>query len=116
MFKTCQRWQKERSAPLIVTADELFKAIHFELRLTSKATIAWELWRRLAFRPLVNGRYQFHPEKGANTRTLGRSIHQASLQIHNQSRAVKVPNLWTSSKSIFGCLISISRLMTCGLR
>ena len=68
MFDICQRWQYERGAPLIVTADELFEAIHSGPRLTSKATIARELWRRKAFESLGHGRYQFNPAGGQHIR------------------------------------------------
>lgn len=71
MFAKCQQWQQERSDPLIVTAADLFEAIHFESRLTSKATIAYELWRRQAFEAQGNGRYQFNAAKGDRTRNHG---------------------------------------------
>jgi hypothetical protein len=89
MFKTCQKWRRERGAPLIVTAAELFAAVHFGERLTSKATIAYELWRRRAFKPLGQGRYQFHPEQGARTRSHGLTGQRSRRA--GQRRAVQTP-------------------------
>jgi hypothetical protein len=53
-----------------VTADRLFQAVHFDEqgRMTSKATIVWELWRRLAFEAIGSGRYRFRPEFGDSVR------------------------------------------------
>ena len=64
--KACQWWEERGRQDLIVTADELFAAIHFDERgrMVSKATIAWELWQRKAFEPLGGGRYRFRPEFG----------------------------------------------------
>ncbi len=73
MYETCvQWWEKNNRAPLTVTAQELWEAIHYNDtgRLTTKATIAWELWRRLAFKPVGKGRYLFRPEYGDKTRKL----------------------------------------------
>jgi len=56
-----------------VTAGDLFQSIHFaddRGRLTGKATIAWELWRRLAFEPAGDGKYRFRPEKGDRVRSV----------------------------------------------
>jgi hypothetical protein len=64
MYKACKRWQKERGDPLVVTADELFQKVHRDYRMTNKATVAYELWRRQAFAPMGQGRYRFQPEKG----------------------------------------------------
>lgn len=77
MYKVCQRWQKVRGEPLIVTADELFQKVHRDYRMTSKATIAYELWRRRAFEPVGQGRYRFQPEKGEGVRNYGLSGRRA---------------------------------------
>jgi len=47
-------WEAGGRKDLVITADQLFEAVHFDEqgRMTSKATIAWELWRRLAFEPV----------------------------------------------------------------
>lgn len=57
-------WEKNERKDLIVTADQLYEAIHFDERgrMHSKATINWELWKRLAFKSLGGGRYLFQPE------------------------------------------------------
>ncbi|MFQ6041869.1 MAG: hypothetical protein ACE5PV_13510 [Candidatus Poribacteria bacterium] len=53
----CEWWEANGRKPLYVTADELFQEIHYNRRLvTSEATIPWELWRRLAFKPVGDGR------------------------------------------------------------
>jgi len=70
--KCCEWWEENDRQPLYVTAEDLFQAIHFDDqgRLTSKATIAWELWRRLAFEPAGDGKYRFRPEKGDRVRSV----------------------------------------------
>lgn len=75
--KCCEWWEAGGRRPLYVTVQELFEAIHYddEGRLTSKATIAWELWRRLAFRLVGSGKYLFRPEKGDRTRSVGLRRH-----------------------------------------
>lgn len=60
-----------------VTVDELFNAVH-QIRMTSKVTIAYELWRRLAFASLGQGKYKFRPEKGGRTRSLGLTGRRAT--------------------------------------
>ena len=77
--KCCEWWEEKDRQPLYVTAGDLFQAIHFaddRGRLTSKATIAWELWRRLAFEPLGGGRYLFRPEFGDRVRSPGISLQK----------------------------------------
>jgi len=71
--KCCEWWEVGERQPLDVTAQQLFEAIHFDPqgRLTSKATIAWELWQRLAFEPVGGGKYRFRPEYGDRVRSLG---------------------------------------------
>jgi hypothetical protein len=74
MYNKCCEWMKVHgNQPLYVTAEQLFKAIHYDDqgRLTSPATIAWELWRRLAFRSMGDGRYQFRPEQEDKIRPMG---------------------------------------------
>lgn len=73
MYETCCEWWEEGGRrPLYVTADELFQEIHYNRQLvTSEATIPWELWRRLAFEPVGDGRFLFHPEKGDLVRFMG---------------------------------------------
>jgi hypothetical protein len=68
----CEWWDANGRKPLYVTADELFQEIHYNRRLvTSEATIPWELWRRLAFKPVGDGQYLFRPEKGDQTHSVG---------------------------------------------
>jgi hypothetical protein len=64
--KAVEWWEENDPESLVVTADQLFDAIHFDEqgRMVSKATIGWELWKRLAFKPLGGGRYRFRPEFG----------------------------------------------------
>jgi hypothetical protein len=65
MYQACCKWWEERGRqPLDVTGSQLFEAIHHadDGRLTSRATIQWELWRRAAFKSLGQGVYRFHPE------------------------------------------------------
>ena len=65
MYRKAEEWQKEiGDQKLFVTADKLFQAIHFDKygRMTTKATIATELWQRLAFEPIGKGMYRFRPE------------------------------------------------------
>lgn len=65
MYEKAKEWQKEIGGQeLFITAEELFQAIHFDRygRMTTKATIATELWQRLAFEPVGKGRYRFRPE------------------------------------------------------
>ncbi len=80
MYEKCCRWWEENDRqPLYVTAEDLFQAIHFaddRGRLTGKATIAWELWRRLAFEPVGGGRYLFRPEFGDRVRSPGISLQK----------------------------------------
>ena len=67
----CEWWEANGRKPLYVTADELFQEIHYNRRLvTSEATIPWELWRRLAFKPVGDGRYLFRPQMGDRTRAV----------------------------------------------
>jgi len=65
-------WEAGGREDLLVTADRLFEAVHFDEqgRMTSKATIAWELWRRLAFESVGSGRYRFRPEFGSRVRSV----------------------------------------------
>ena len=66
-------WETGGREDLLVTAGRLFEAIHpsEQGRMTSKATVAWELWRRLAFEPVGRGRYRFRPEFGDWVRRIG---------------------------------------------
>jgi len=75
--RCCQWWEKGKRQPLYVTAQQLFEAVHYDDqgRLTSKATVAWELWRRLAFESVEQGRYLFRPEKGERVRSVGPRAH-----------------------------------------
>jgi len=68
----CQWWEEGGRRPLYVTAQQLFEAIHYDDqgRMTSKATIAWELWRRQAFESAGEGRYLFRPEKADRVRSI----------------------------------------------
>lgn len=70
--QACQRWEAGGRQRLHVTAEELHDALHRsqEGRMTSKATIAWELWQRLAFEPLGGGTYLFRPEYGDQRRLM----------------------------------------------
>jgi protein-L-isoaspartate O-methyltransferase len=63
-------WEANERRDLYVTAQELFDAIHYDpqQRMTYKVTIAWELWRRLAFEAKGEGRYRFRPEFGGRVR------------------------------------------------
>jgi hypothetical protein len=65
--KAVEWWEDGGRTDLMVTADQFFKAIHFDEqgRMVSKATIAWELWRRMAFKSVGGGRYLFRPRFGA---------------------------------------------------
>lgn len=77
MYEQCREWwEASGRRPLHVTPQQLFHAIHFddEGRLTSPATIAWELWRRLAFLSAGGGRYLFRPEKGDAVRSVAPSV------------------------------------------
>lgn len=94
MFEKCQQWQQERGSPPIVTVPELFHAVHWEYRLTSPATIAFELWRRLAFVSLGQGRYRFHEEKGSRIRALGLSGRRS------QTPPVSCPGQERKTKSL----------------
>ncbi len=79
MYEQCCRWWEERGRqPLYVTAEDLFQAIHFDEqgRLTSKATIAWELWRRRAFEPVGDGKYRFRPQFCERVRAVGTGRHR----------------------------------------
>lgn len=72
MYAKCVEWcEAQGRKDLLVTADDLFEAIHFdeEGRMTSKATIAWELWRRLAFKSVGGGSYLFRPKFGGLMRS-----------------------------------------------
>lgn len=66
MYEVCCEWWEARGRkPLYITADELFQELYYHRRLvTSAATIPWELWRRLAFEAVGDGKYRFRPEKG----------------------------------------------------
>ena len=71
--KAVEWWEAGGREDLAVTAGQLFDAIHpsEEGRMTSKATIAWELWKRLAFEPKGNGHYSFRPQFGSAVRSAG---------------------------------------------
>jgi len=74
MYETCCRWWEESNRQsLTVTVQQLWEAIHYDDRgrLTNKATVAWEMWRRRAFEPVGGGRYRFRPEFGDGVRSLG---------------------------------------------
>jgi len=70
-------WEAGGRKDLVTTADRLFEAVHFDEqgRMTSRATVAWELWRRLAFEPLGECRYRFRPEFGEQVRFRGPAGH-----------------------------------------
>ena len=69
----CEWWEAGGRKPLYVTAQDLFQEIHYNRRLvTSEATIPWELWRRLAFESVGDGKHRFRPEKGDRVRSIGR--------------------------------------------
>ncbi len=91
--KACQWWEERGRQDLIVTADELFAAIHFDEkgRMVSKATIAWELWQRKAFEPLGGGRYRFRPEFGEQreSKTVAEPSSEA-VEARIESQAVAV--------------------------
>ena len=93
MYEKCREWWEENDRrPLYVTTDDLFRAIHFDDergRLTSKATIAWELWRRLAFEPVGGGRYRFRPEFGDRVRSVGPRRRAQKLAIILRGPQVK---------------------------
>jgi hypothetical protein len=63
-------WERQDRQPLYVRPDELFAALQGDpaMRMTSPATIAWELWRRLAFQGQGDGSYLFRPEYGVHQR------------------------------------------------
>lgn len=74
MYNKCSEWMEANgNQPLYVTTKQLFESIHYDDqgRLTSPATIAWELWRRLAFKPVGDGRYLFRPEQEDKIRSIG---------------------------------------------
>ena len=66
-------WEAHGGQDLYVTVEDLFEAIHYDEqgRMTSKATIAWEFWRRLAFKSAGSGKYLFQPRFGALVRRAG---------------------------------------------
>lgn len=70
--RSVERWEAGTRNDLFVTVDELFEAVHFDEdgRMTCKATVAWELWRRLAFESVGGGKYRFRPEYGDRMRAL----------------------------------------------
>jgi len=78
--KAVEQWEAGGRKDLVITADQLFEAVHFDEqgRMTSKATIAWELWRRLAFEPVGGGRYRFRPEFGDLVRSTGPTLRRRS--------------------------------------
>ena len=85
--QTAEWWEAGGRGELVVTPDRLFESIHFDEqgRMVSKATIAWELWQRLAFVPLGGGRYRFRPEFGDYLRSAGlaprrRRCHQRKTE------------------------------------
>jgi hypothetical protein len=72
MYEQAVEWWEEREREeLVVTADQLHGAIHFDEqgRMVSKASIGWELWKRLAFESLGGGRYRFRPRFGSQVRS-----------------------------------------------
>ncbi len=84
MFEKCVQWWEENDRqPLYVTAQDLFDAIHYDDhgRLTSKATIAWEMWRRTAFEPVGGGRYLFKPGQGGRLKYLGTTKGKRKTQL-----------------------------------
>lgn len=91
MYEECvKRWEAQGRKPLYVTPDQLFEAIHFGRRLTSKATIAWELWRRRAFDHQDNGSYLFHPEKGGQLVTFSPRPRPRSARASRRPSPAKV--------------------------
>jgi hypothetical protein len=76
MYERAETWWKAQGrTELRVTAARLFQEIHFDNvqgRMTSQATIAWELWRREAFQPIGSGEYRFRPEYGETIKVAAR--------------------------------------------
>ncbi len=89
--KAVEWWEAAGRKELIVTADRLFEAIHFDERgrATSKATIAWELWRRSAFEPVGGGRYRFKPEFADRVRSV-----RAVAQHRHRRPEVSISECW----------------------
>ncbi len=68
--KSVEWWEAAGRKDLHVSADRLYEALHMNPkgRMTTRGTIAWELWQRLAFKPLGGGIYLFRPEYGERRR------------------------------------------------
>ncbi|MBN1177760.1 MAG: hypothetical protein JXD18_01000 [Anaerolineae bacterium] len=103
-----RRWEEGGRESLTVTVDELYPAIHAspEGRMTSKATIAVELWQRLAFEAMGGGRYRFRPEFGALRRgtppTGGKRQRAASLPQMPAAPATRDPDFWNQVTTLQG--------------
>lgn len=65
MYKqACSWWEENGREPLYLTLNQIFESLHANPagRMVSKATLAWQLWQRLAFEEKGNGSYLFKPE------------------------------------------------------
>ncbi len=102
MWEKCvEWWEASGRQPLCVDAQQLFKAIHYGERLTTKATIAWELWQREAFEPVGSGKYLFRPEKLDRKRPVElRGRVHTSLVVLPVSQVQKAPTLAESEKAL----------------
>lgn len=76
-YKICLKWWKENGEkPLYVTTTQVSQAVHAQ-RQTHPATIAWILWRWLAFKRQDNGTFLFRPEMGNATRDFSKQSTSA---------------------------------------
>jgi len=96
-----EKRKAEGQRDIYVTIEEMFRAIHYNRqgRMTSKATIAWELWRREAFEPLGGGRYLFRPEFGVSIRRVRKRAGEASKE-RSRTAANKVQKTRSLAESI----------------
>jgi hypothetical protein len=92
MWDQAQEWLRAQDGKVLyVTVDDLFEAIHRSEkgRMTSKASIAWELWRRKAFKPVGEGKYLFQPKYGDLARRAETQVKATSTKTVKKGVAVQ---------------------------
>ena len=91
-----RRWEANGRQELLVTTDDLFAAIHNspEGRMTSRATVAVELWQRRAFEPVGGGRYRFRPGYGEQRRGSSNRSRTTPKQAPNTSSEMAKSYVW----------------------
>jgi len=99
-----RRWEANGRQELLVTTDDLFTTIHNspEGRMTSRATVAVELWQRRAFEPVGGGRYRFRPGYGEQRRGSSNRARITSKQAPDTPSEMAESYVWEQVRQLIG--------------